>query len=93
MCCEYHITAVSNSVCLLVVIVTDPDQQVSCVTRSFLASGCSLDALAPCVCTNVSLLKELSGCVQSSCKWQDQLGGCTTAQQDMIWGWGSKLTP
>ncbi|KAJ0161784.1 hypothetical protein CTA2_5613 [Colletotrichum tanaceti] len=50
-----------------------PQCAVSCVTRSFLISGCGLDELAPCVCTNISLLEELSACVQSSCKWQDQL--------------------
>ncbi|KAK6213539.1 integral membrane protein [Colletotrichum tabaci] len=63
----------NSSISPLELVSQVPQCAVSCVTRSFLASGCSLDALAPCVCTNVSLLKELSGCVQSSCKWQDQL--------------------
>ncbi|KXH35610.1 integral membrane protein [Colletotrichum salicis] len=50
-----------------------PQCAVSCVTTAFLSSGCGLDNIAPCVCTNVTLLDSLSACVQSSCTWQDQL--------------------
>ncbi|KAF6821751.1 integral membrane protein [Colletotrichum musicola] len=50
-----------------------PDCAVSCVTTAFLGSGCGLDNIASCVCTNVTLLNDMSGCVQTSCEWQDQL--------------------
>ncbi|KAF3800003.1 hypothetical protein GCG54_00001112 [Colletotrichum gloeosporioides] len=50
-----------------------PQCAVSCVTDSFLGSGCPLDNIAQCVCTNTTLLEGLSGCVQTSCEWRDQL--------------------
>ncbi|KAK2027147.1 hypothetical protein LX32DRAFT_621229 [Colletotrichum zoysiae] len=50
-----------------------PQCSVSCVTSTFLDSGCSLDAVAPCICTNVTLLQQMSQCIQSSCTFQDQL--------------------
>ncbi|WYZ42468.1 hypothetical protein EsH8_VI_000167 [Colletotrichum jinshuiense] len=50
-----------------------PECAVSCVTSSFLESGCPLDNVAQCICTNATLLEGMSGCVQSTCIWQDQL--------------------
>ncbi|OHE92570.1 integral membrane protein [Colletotrichum orchidophilum] len=50
-----------------------PQCAVSCITTAFGNSGCRLDNIAPCICTNLTLLDGLSGCVQTSCIWQDQL--------------------
>nr|XP_036583947.1 uncharacterized protein CTRU02_06078 [Colletotrichum truncatum]KAF6793206.1 integral membrane protein [Colletotrichum truncatum] len=50
-----------------------PPCAVSCVSDSFLNSGCGLDNIAPCICTNVTLLKGMSECIQAACEWRDQL--------------------
>ncbi|WDK17280.1 integral membrane protein [Colletotrichum graminicola] len=63
--------AASSSTAIL--LSTIPTCAVSCTTKSFFDAGCSLDNVAPCVCTDVPLLKTMSACVQTSCKWEDQL--------------------
>ncbi|KAK1975009.1 hypothetical protein LZ30DRAFT_606732 [Colletotrichum cereale] len=50
-----------------------PQCSIPCLTNLFLNSGCALDAIAPCFCTNITLLHDVSECVQTSCGYQDQL--------------------
>ncbi|OLN96227.1 hypothetical protein CCHL11_04472 [Colletotrichum chlorophyti] len=57
----------------LEIISKIPQCGFPCVRDAFRSSTCSLDSIAPCVCTNVTLLERMSSCVQSSCVWQDQL--------------------
>ncbi|KAH8901503.1 integral membrane protein, partial [Thozetella sp. PMI_491] len=48
-----------------------------CITPIFTTGVCSLDSIAPCVCTNITLQSELSTCVQTSCPFSDQVAAVT----------------
>ncbi|KAH8893658.1 integral membrane protein [Thozetella sp. PMI_491] len=50
-----------------------PACALPCITPVFTNGVCSLDAIAPCVCSNITLQSELSTCVQRACVFSDQV--------------------
>ncbi|KAH8895309.1 hypothetical protein GQ53DRAFT_838976 [Thozetella sp. PMI_491] len=50
-----------------------PACALPCITGIITGGVCSIDSIAPCVCTNITIQANLSMCVQQSCMFGDQV--------------------
>ena len=48
-------------------------RQAPCIVPLFTTGVCSLDNIANCICSNITLQSHLSSCVQTSCNFADQV--------------------